>query len=360
MIRYANDELKSGIVNMWKTCFGDPDVFMDMYFRNKYRHENTLVKVVNGKLVSSLQMLPYQLTFAENILPVAYISGAATFPEERKKGYMEELLVASFREMKQRNIPVSVLIPQEKWLFGFYEKFGYATVFDTGKTRVSLPTQTVENINVKKASLQDVPLIAGFCNAILTQRQLTIQKNEQDWYAVFEDYFLVNGKIQYALEDNQVRGVCFSFEDEAGNVIIKGLIAQENKIEKALLAEIGNMYGKKTAMLVDPEKGAGGKSVPFGMARIIDAGRMLSLFAMQYPELHFTIRISDEQLEWNNACYEIKSGKCFPVERNPDQTDFNIPIYFFTRLMFGYRIYDLPLVYHIFPEHIPYMMLMME
>ncbi|HBK95633.1 MAG TPA: GNAT family N-acetyltransferase, partial [Porphyromonadaceae bacterium] len=36
---------------MWKTVFGDSDEYMEIYFREKYRNENTLIYFESGKAV---------------------------------------------------------------------------------------------------------------------------------------------------------------------------------------------------------------------------------------------------------------------------------------------------------------------
>ena len=63
MIRFADKTTRPQVQEMWKTVFGDPDDYMDVYFRHKYRDENSLVYIEEGKVVSSLQMLPYQFSF---------------------------------------------------------------------------------------------------------------------------------------------------------------------------------------------------------------------------------------------------------------------------------------------------------
>ncbi|HBU45953.1 MAG TPA: GNAT family N-acetyltransferase, partial [Porphyromonadaceae bacterium] len=58
MIHYADNTTRQQVYDMWKTVFGDSDEYMEIYFREKYRNENTLIYFESGKAVSSLQMLP--------------------------------------------------------------------------------------------------------------------------------------------------------------------------------------------------------------------------------------------------------------------------------------------------------------
>ncbi len=356
MVVYANDILKKEVMQMWKICFGDSDDFMEMYFRTKYRNENTLVKVVDGKAVASLQMLPYEMTFGKNSISTAYISGACTLPEERKKGYMDELLNVSFTEMKKRNISVTTLIPQEDWLVGFYEKFGYTEMFDIREQKIRLP-EYVKNIGfeVKQATMDDVLLVAEYCNRIVENQDLTIQKTINDWKAVFEDYFLANGKIFIASNQNKISGVCFVTQNN-NSLFIKNLLFDNLAAKEILLSFIGKFYTTSKAILISNE--GGNDSEPLGMARIIDAEKIISLYAEKYPDLKFIIKVIDKQSAWNNKTYCIDSRKCI-ISTNL-KPDFEVSINLLTRLLFGYRIDELSEEYSIFPTESAVMSLMME
>ncbi len=43
MIRFADEHSREAVRAMWKRCFGDPDDYMDVYFRHKYRDDQTLI-----------------------------------------------------------------------------------------------------------------------------------------------------------------------------------------------------------------------------------------------------------------------------------------------------------------------------
>jgi len=126
MIRYGLDTDKKSLMEMWKLCFpSDNDRFIKFYFDNVYKNEETLVFSDNGQPVASVQMIPYRIKTVYNILKGGYISGAMTHPGHRKKGIMDKLLKTSFEEMILKNYDYTFLIPQEKWLIGMYEKYGF-------------------------------------------------------------------------------------------------------------------------------------------------------------------------------------------------------------------------------------------
>ncbi|MCL1943889.1 MAG: GNAT family N-acetyltransferase [Candidatus Azobacteroides sp.] len=356
MVVYADDRLFPEIMRMWKICFEDSDEFMDIYFRTKYRNENTLVKVVDEKAVASLQMLPYDMTFGKKRIQTAYISGACTLPEERNKRYMEELLHAAFTEMKKHQIPLTILIPQGNGVVGFYEKFGYTAMFDTKEQIIELPENMREGgCVVKEAEMKDVPAVANFCNRIFGKKDLTIQKTTEDWGAVFEDCFFSDGKIFMARHGNQLTGVCFTRREE-NRLVIKNLLTENELSGLCLLSSVANTYRVSGAVLVAESGGEGAQ--PLGMARIVDAEKMLEQYAMKQPRLQFSVKVIDKQLAWNNKTYRVHSGKC--TEANAGVPDFELSVGLLTRLLLGYRVDELPSEYHIFPSENAVMSLMME
>jgi len=137
MISFAEEAQKQDIINIWRTSFpSDSQEFIDMYFTEKYKTENTLVYLLDNKLVSCLQMLPYTLTYCDTTRKLSYISGAATLPDYKNRGIMGELLSQSFYEMKNRGDIFTILIPQEAWLIKFYQKYGYSHCFEHFSTSI--------------------------------------------------------------------------------------------------------------------------------------------------------------------------------------------------------------------------------
>lgn len=356
MIVYADDILKSSVMQMWKVCFDDSDDFIDLYFRTKYRNENTLVKIVDGMVVASLQMLPYEMTFGDNRISTAYISGACTLPEKRQKGYMKELLSVAFVEMKKRKILLSTLIPQDNELSSFYKKMGYTEMFDIRKEKIRLPVNAdIFGFQIKKAKIEDVPAVAEYYDRISGNQDLMVHKTHADWEAVFEDYFLANGNIYLTYLGNRLAGVCFT--NMKDNVLqIKNLLA-DNVAKTAILSYIAFDNSVSEAVLITNDEGP--NCEPLGMARVVDVEKILSLYAEKYAHFNFSVKVTDKQAGWNNSTFHIISGK-YIGNSDGIKPDFQMSINLLTRLMLGYRINTLPDIYRIFPIENPVMNLMME
>lgn len=181
MIQFANENTAQQVRSMWKVCFEDTDDFMDLYFSQKYKNENTLIYFENNVAVASLQMLPYTIRFYNEIIPFHYLSGLCTLPEYRNKGYMGKLIKEAFLTMRERSISLSILIPAEEWLYNYYRKYNFEETFDEGKDLIDL-----------KSILDKYP--DNICKAFTEfdnkyqQSDFTVLKSEHDFDAIIKDY----------------------------------------------------------------------------------------------------------------------------------------------------------------------------
>lgn len=180
MIQFANEHTAPLVRQMWKTCFGDTEEFMDIYFHNKYRNENTLIYFEGDKAVASLQMLSYTISFYREIIPFAYLTGLCTLPEYRKQGYMSDLIKEAHNVIAERNIPLAILIPAEDWLYGFYRKYDYEQVFECDDERILLQ-QIIEEYPDKKEAY-------NVFDSMFRYRDFCVQKTEVDFDVIVEEY----------------------------------------------------------------------------------------------------------------------------------------------------------------------------
>lgn len=276
---------------MWKTVFGDPDDYMEIYFRHKYRNENTLLYIEDGKAVSSLQMLSYPFNFCGTEIPVIYLSGVCTLPEARRKGYTSRLLLYSFQEARKRNVPLMLLVPQEEWLLQFYGKFGFVQSFDEGTAVLpSLKKLTDTFPGDLQAAYREF-------DSLFRQKDMTVQKTFDDFRAMTEEAAL------------------FDFPD------------------------------KKNLK---------------GMARVIDAERLCSLFAGRYGCTSFSVVVGDGLINENNATFTVSGGRAVK-NSSLIHPVINADIRELGRLLLGYRTSELeePLR-TLFPEKQPAMHFMLE
>jgi predicted acetyltransferase len=299
------------IKELWKRCFHDSDEFVDMYFRLRYSSEATMYIQSENRIVSSLQMPCYVMTFEGAEIQAAYIAGACTHPDFRGRGIMARLLAESFSRMAQKNIPLSILIPADSGLADYYARLGYASAFFHSQIE-----QNVSDIVVDKAGLHiehttsfGQPIFDYFSEKAYN-RPNYVQHTAADLEAVIEDLRMSEGGVTVARRSphGRIAGLLFAYPED-NYLKITEWFADDDGVRDNLFREAARHYQQsKVIRFKLPTRSAGEQ--PFGMARIINAKIILSLYATVYPEERINIQLTDEQLACNNGYYYINNGTC--------------------------------------------------
>ena len=104
-----------------KLAFPLDDAFFDYFFQKRTFLENTLCKITDGKVVSTLQAIPVRGTAFGREIKTILVSCVCTHPDFRGKGIMRELFSYLHQSI---DADAFVLQPAEN-MFPFYEKLGY-------------------------------------------------------------------------------------------------------------------------------------------------------------------------------------------------------------------------------------------
>lgn len=180
MIRFADKDTAPLVRSMWKTCFGDSESYMDLYFSSKYKNENTLIYFLENKPVASLQMLPYKMSFYREIIPISYLAGLCTLPEYRGRGYMGALINEAYKVMFDRNIDISILVPAEDSLYGYYIRYNFVQTFESSNTPILLEPIFKNNSNNTNAAFFEF-------NETYQQTNFTVLKDQADFVTILEE-----------------------------------------------------------------------------------------------------------------------------------------------------------------------------
>ena len=81
---------KQQIVNLWRTCFGDSEAFISLYFDRVYKDENAMTIEKDGKIVSALQIVPYTMTYLGTEISL-YLWGVHDSGRKRARAYATTL-----------------------------------------------------------------------------------------------------------------------------------------------------------------------------------------------------------------------------------------------------------------------------
>ncbi|KAA6318871.1 hypothetical protein EZS27_031167, partial [termite gut metagenome] len=80
--------------------------------------------------------------------------------------------------------------------------------------------------------------------------------------------------------------------------------------------QAATMYGCTEMMVIIPPVTEISERFPLGMVRIIDAEKVLHIFAAVHPEVEITVELHDNVLSSNNGYYCLRNGKCMKEEMN--------------------------------------------
>ena len=117
---------------LWEEVFpDDTKAFLDYYYYIKTRDNAIYVIEEDGEICSMLQLNPYMVRVEGQEFPSAYIIAVATRKEYRSRGYMGALLRTSLKEMYNRGLPFTFLMPAAEAIYTPYD-FRYIYSQDTG------------------------------------------------------------------------------------------------------------------------------------------------------------------------------------------------------------------------------------
>jgi len=231
MIRFALSDEKQVIYRIWKEVFSfDDKGYTDFYFHHLFNEKNTLVKVVDNVIVSTLQRIPHVMVLHDKKISCHFIVGVATIPPQRHKGYMGELMNTVLEEISFKSL-VTILQayePEQYLKFGF-EMLYYRKKYDFA--RDNFPKYSTEGVGGKVDHQHLVKLYKDFMqsfNGFLVRDGRYYQNLE---YRLEEE----RGFIYTYYKGNTLEGymVCYL---EANHIVIDEIIYRNGEALARLLA----------------------------------------------------------------------------------------------------------------------------
>ena len=265
MISLGKDNYIPALKEMWKLCFpNDSDTFIDFYFNEVYKNDETLVYLKDGTPAAALQMIPYSLKSGKETFRAGYISGAMTHPDFQRRRFMKELLLSSFELMRKRGFDYTFLIPQGKWLVDFYRKFGYKITERTCKGDAYHCDDEIQDRPVDYHSISDTAAIYRIYNHFLSKISQVVLKTEEQFKQILRDFFDDKG-ILFADE----QGIAFTFQEE-NQIVVKEFFCQNKKVGDLFLTVIRDYYCMENVRILSSFDGLKGTR---GMIKRLNMGK---------------------------------------------------------------------------------------
>lgn len=314
--------LRDEVRKLWTEAFpGDPREWVDSFFSRVYRDEDAVVGRLEGQAVSSMLLQQYTMAFDKGAeIQIGYVSGAATRKSKRGRGFMSALMAEGLAAARRRGDSLVTLIPAHDWLYPFYERFGFATVFFVRVDRfTSAHRFSTEGEYLESDILYAPEVFAAFREFERQSPGWRVCHTQRDFMNILDDLHLdVDSGVGIAVSpsDGHIAGIAFATLRD-GCVVVTDALGESSDARTGALQMLRRRWPDAPFKVLTPapqEEFGGGKRgiFPRAMARIVNVQTLLEALAACAPEWKCTLCISDPILQENNGVFRCEGGKCTP------------------------------------------------
>lgn len=190
---------------MWRTIFEDESESFLNYYYNEKTKDNEIYVIEDGdKIVSMIQLNPFDMRIGSKVYKLHYIVGVATDPAYRRRGLMAKLLNYTMELMAERGEPFTYLMPEAKEI---YEPFGFEFVCmrDAAKFKGVEVKRNAPKVSI--ATENDCEEMAVFANEFLQDYDVVTVRSEAYYRRMLLEFGSENGGLLLAKRDDKVVGI---------------------------------------------------------------------------------------------------------------------------------------------------------
>ncbi len=281
----------------------------------------TRVLFHNKRMMSLVQIIPFQVWFNDIKIPMGGLATLLTSPENRRQGYTRKMLEYSLKDMKENGFAISVLYAR---LLDLYRRFGWevASKFEYYSFH---PDHLAEMPDIKGEIIpfdeKQIELVNAVYDKFAKTKTCMVMRDEKHWikrvlgkysYLWKNSKHEIEGYITYDLTPTEggwkadVRElITLTHEARCGIfAFLKKLLPQIVKITfKVPIDDLSFSYFSNFS---NPAPGVETKIGPGFMLRIIDLKKAFE--SKRYsPELkgHVVFRIEDQLAPWNDGTFNL-------------------------------------------------------
>jgi predicted acetyltransferase len=252
--RYREEDV-GALARLGVAAFGSSVSDWERYFdpTQNARLDLEQVHVIeeDGEVRASATVLPLESFVGGEPRPIGGISAVMVHPAYRRRGFAGELMRAVLRDMREREVALSLLSP---FAHAFYRTFGYELATEDIEYRLKpsdLPTSP-EQSYLRAFRDEDLPALMTLYEAEAKRHRLSVLRSDKYWRsdeirknrdtAVYERDGRVEGYILYKLSGWQE-------QDPRRTLKVDELVAATPRANRALLSFLAGLdpqvYGIK-------------------------------------------------------------------------------------------------------------------
>ncbi|MBY9000782.1 MAG: GNAT family N-acetyltransferase [Candidatus Heimdallarchaeota archaeon] len=314
----------------------------------------------DDKVVAGLMLKPIMQNVRGSVKPMCGVAEVVTKPEARRQGYANKLMNLAFVKMKEKGQIFSTLYPFKE---SFYERLGYIS-FPQYRNAIFSPSSltnllkekyegTVERVNIKDGLDIYLDFLEDFQKK--THGMGIKHRTEQDRLKESPNFWLafaknsegkVIGIMTYRITGfwKELKVRSFYHENSlAKYLLLQWLANHADQVREVHLPVFPNDYPETWNN--DTFWGEKGKImnrewVPSCMGRVVIVNKLNGL---NVGTGHVSIKIIDEQCEWNNTSYSFTSNNGILEVSETSDYDCELTIQGFSAIIYGcYNLDDFP------------------
>lgn len=300
-----------GFKTVWQERFHDSKEWMDEVFPRINREEQAQMLRFEDSVASIMLLRRFDYLHFDSEMKCGYIYGAATRKKLSGKGLMARLMTQALHESRKRGDALCFLKPAQRWLYGYYSCFGFATTVYIDEQRY-VPAHKFHFDKYEFEIEHRVYDIAEFTVAydrLSASRKSHLIHDEHDFKTILVDNAIEDGlkTVVRRRETHEICAVAIAVVKN-GRIIVRDLTAEdENSAQAALSGISAQAQGLRMTVEAEPLR-VGVKYEARGMARIINVEKFFESIAAEMPASKI-IRVTDGLLDENGGLYEVGRGK---------------------------------------------------
>jgi len=309
----------------------------------------------NGKMCSCFDLIPYNVMFDGNIVPMGGIGGVASLPEERDKKYIRNIFEYVMNEMYENGCVFSYLYP---FSHVYYRKFGYE--LNMTSINYTIPISSFRHF-VQTGRMKmltddaDKQVVRAIYDEYIKDKNLAVVRTDSHWNKHFDNdpyrdnvylYIWYNsrdearGYIQYHI-DRSGEGKPGIFVRELAWLdpeSLRGIFAFISKLS----AQIGKMIWKAPCFAdllpLFPEPYDIDQQIyKTGMNRVVNVQKAFELMALPDGKGEVVIGVEDQFFPVNTGNYKITwDNGSQETERCSDKPDLICDVQALSQLLTGF------------------------
>lgn len=345
--------VKNKLKMLWKDLFNDESDYINWYFDNIYKDEDTKMFLENKEIYGMLFENRYHLSVDNQRFMGRYLVGIGVAPEKRGEGVMKELLLKSLKEAYDFGEEFIYLTPIDKKI---YERFGFAYISSLSKYELSFSAlcdfkkeYKIEKIQDENYNQNILIKLSEFYREVSEEYYVKVAREKEDYKKILSEVFCEDGIVYISYDiTGKINGYMSLTKSE--NIYVKELLFKDKDSLEGLLSILYGYkdYYKKIEIVLpentyledylDSENLVKKTLKNKVQVRVLHVEKVLKRLSKNLKENEeIKIYVQDRYIESNTGVFKISKNE---IEKLNGEFDLSLDINDLATLAYGFRDYE--------------------